>query len=113
MNNTIYIYTEEEIRDFYFNDKGCEIFISIVNIYKINNLLNQKITLNIVIDFFEYTDNILFIQDICFWINIYFVCNYNKWLFENISENKQWIFNTPEHPFEIYLNKKNNANILL
>ena len=61
MNNTIYIYTEEEIRDFYFNDKGCEIFISIVNIYKINNLLNQEITLNNVIDFFEYTDNIIYI----------------------------------------------------
>ena len=113
MNNTIYIYTEEEIRDFYFNYKGHEIFINIVNIYKINNLLNQEITVNDIIDLFGYTDNIIFIQDICFWINIYFVCNYNKWLFENISENKQWIFNTPEHPFEIYLNKKSNVYELL
>ena len=105
MSTPIYIYTEEDLREFYFNHKGCEICKIIIEYFDLEFLLDTTFNLIDVVNFLSNCDDIMFIQDICFWINMYFICNFDKWLFEYKIENTQWIFNTPTHPFEIYLSK--------
>ena len=113
-NKPIYHYTEEELRDFWFYNGGDHIFQTcyalpepILNILieiepskclpMLWNLLSQEI------------DDIYEIHNILFWVNMFFVCTRNTWLYPNSSS--QWYFNTPKHPFEIYLAKKSLINV--
>ena len=108
-NKKPYIYTEKNLRDFWFyygKTYYKQLFENItqttLNIIKSNpkKYFSETVWILHLLDLENET---YIIHDILFKLNMYLVCEYNIWIFENIDENKQWYFNTPTEPFEMYL----------
>ena len=118
-NKKPYIYTEQNLRDFW-NYYGKRYYRNYFKKITSDDVL--KITSNTekyfndlvwILHLFDLQNDTYCIHDIIFKLNMFLVCEYNTWLFENIDINKQWYFNSPSEPFEIYLRyiMKNAPNI--
>jgi hypothetical protein len=118
-NKPVYIYTKEELYDFWFNFGGKLIYNSrygdIPDVL-ITQILSDtenhlKILVNFLSEFVKVKEDIYSIHDVVFWLNMYLVCEHDTWLFnQNDDNNRQWYFNTPFNPFEIYLKNKMQIN---
>ena len=105
----IYVYKEQDLFDFW--EQSGKYYWEImfysekIESKRIEDWLNDTVRHTV-----EYcTENYLFnnyLFDIIWWLNLVSICVHDRWLYNNTEENRQWIFDTPDHPFEKYLFKK-------
>jgi hypothetical protein len=108
-NRNPYIYTEDNLRGFWFfyGKKNYKNYFEKITQEDIKKIITNKDeyfnNLVWILHLFDLQHDTYVIHDVIFKLNMFLVCEYNTWLFLNIDKNKQWYFNNPCDPFEIYL----------
>jgi len=122
----VYIYTLEQLKDFWTNHSGKNIWINnpLFQLMLLQPgfteyvISNPEKFLDDLVEHFklpeksDYEDNNIDVEalhEFIWWLNVFFLIEFNKSLLDDDIENFQWYFCNPDHPFEQYLVKNITA----
>jgi len=114
--NAMYVYTDAQVKEFWrlgnYDDLLPLSIMEALDFLVTRNLFNDSDLRKHCVATFSACTNVTAeeVDDMVWWTHAYVLCKYDRTLLgpecselETFQSRRQWVFNTPAHPFETFL----------